>query len=134
MAARYSGTLADIFAADQRRRRGEPSALEQKKLEAAQARAKKGAEGGQWGGAIGTGLGALSLLTPATAPLAPALMGLGRAAGKAIGRNVAGGEAGVTGGDVLGIASSLTDLPTGSKDWDKLEGLIQAWKYPSKEK
>ena len=125
--AGYSTSLNAIFAANDKRRRGEPSKLTR---EAAEARVK----GEGWGQAIGTGLGAAALLNPATAPFAGLLMGAGKTAGGYVGRVATGGSAVPTATDAMGAASSLGALPTDQKDFDKLKGLIKAWQYPSKEK
>jgi hypothetical protein len=56
-------------------------------------------------------------------------MGLGAVAGKAVGRG------GFEKGDLLEAGMAATQLPAaGSKKYDALEGLLQSWKYPSKEK
>ena len=129
MATGMSSTLEEIFAADEKRRRGQPSALGRQAAEARVRAAEKSAKNEGIGGAVGTLAGGLALLNPATAPFAGAAMGLGAVAGKAVGRG------GLEKGDLLEAGMAATKLPAaGSGKYDKLEGLLQAWKYPSKEK
>jgi hypothetical protein len=127
--ARMSKRLEEIFAADQRRRGGETTALGRQAAEARARQAQKSAKNEGIGGAVGTLAGGLALLNPVTAPFAGAAMGLGAVAGKAVGRG------GFEKGDLLEAGMAATQLPAaGSKKYDALEGLLQSWKYPSKEK
>ena len=110
MADYMPGSLAAIFTADKRMNEKERmrKAAERK---ANEARKKK--ESGDIGGMIGTGLGALSLLNPATASFAPAIMS---GAGKA-GTMVGTGE--VSGGDVADLALSAVEGYAGGTDKQK---------------
>jgi hypothetical protein len=127
--ARMSKRLEEIFAADQRRRGGETTALGRQAAEARARQAQKSAKNEGIGGVVGQIAGAGLLLNPVTAPFAPAAMGALKVAGKAVGRG------GFEKGDLLEAGMAATQLPAaGSKKYDKLAGLLQAWKYPSKEK
>ena len=124
--ARMSKRLEEIFAADQRRRGGETTALGRQAAEARARQAQRSAKKAKIGEFVGTLGGAALMLNPATAPFAPAVMGLAGTAGKAIGRG------GFEKGDLLEAGMAATQLPAaGSKKYDALEGLLQAWKFPS---
>ena len=120
--AQMSNSLGSIFAANDRMLESE----RRRKAAEARARAKqqKAAAKKQGGSLVGTGLGALAFLNPATAPLAPALM----AAGGSLGGMVSGGQATAENVQGLGLAAdSAIDELSDPKKMDALKKLYASF-------
>ena len=110
-----SNSLGAIFAANDRmladeRRRKAAEARAMAKREEAQSRKTAG-------GLVGTGLGALAFLNPATAPFAPALMSAGGTVGGAIG----GGSADAS--DAVSVGSAAGSVMDQLEDPKKMDAL-----------
>jgi len=113
--ARMSNSLGAIFAANDRmladeRRRKAAEARAMAKREEAQSRKTAGET-------VGTGLGALAFLHPATAPFAPALMAAGGKIGGAIGGKSADAS------DAITVASAADDVMSKLDDPKKMDAL-----------
>ena len=113
--AQMSNSLGSIFAANDR------MLDEERRRKAAESRARakqaKSSARKEGGSLIGTGLGALAFLNPATAPFAPALM----AAGGSLGGMVGG--AGATAGEVEGLGAAAGTVMDKLDDPKKMDAL-----------
>ena len=113
MKSGMSNSLASIFAQDERMN------AEDRKLKAAKLRAESKAKKAQMAGLVGTGIGAVALTNPVTAPFA----GLTMTAGKALGEKLVGGDAGA--GDVQ---QALSALPREPESYTALAKLLKSFK------
>ena len=117
-----SNSLGAIFAANDR------MLADERRRKAAEARAmakrEKAATAKSAGGLVGTGLGALAFLNPATAPFAPALMSAGGTVGGAIGGKSADASDAVSVGSAAG---SVMDQLEDPKKMDALKKLYASF-------